>query len=270
MSSLKLSLGWVLFFSLLVSSTSFSQSNDDCFNRGMSIIKKNYPLGYKIFNELEELQQLESGKCIRCGKLTREVDGMETMIHESVHYLDAIKSKKAGHEVFVLADGSDLHLRLTDEARERMSKYHIGIIYSTLAQDELGDRATTYLLGDKEAKQDYITLLDELNAYTLEVDAACHLPRPKDGRTNIVAGPIEMLCFNLRYYELLEQKDPAYFKEVFLSKEMLDCLRRLIIQAQKSVAEGSKFYDLMLQADKRSKNLDLPEHQRMMNVIFER
>ncbi|MBS1489799.1 MAG: hypothetical protein JSS93_04690 [Bacteroidetes bacterium] len=135
-----------------------------CIELAFSLMKNKYSRGITIYNALEKDQQESVKKMISCKTDNDMVMDLETVVHESIHYLDAIKTNTNSCPTFYLINDSELKINsLTPDEYKKLNETPVNLIYASLTADEKIFYADTYLQGT-EGKQDFFFLLDELNA----------------------------------------------------------------------------------------------------------
>src|SRR6185295_11508287 len=129
--------------------------------------------------------------------------GLPTAVHESVHYITAEL------DAFPLVDGGQL------KRPHQVSAFFAPQLIAT--KFKANDFVTTYLRpGSASSATDFLYLLDELNAYTHDLNTAVHLSRSRgvehgddvDHRDGLAA----LMAFTALYAERAEQSEPATWR----------------------------------------------------------
>jgi hypothetical protein len=131
--------------------------------------------------------------------------GLPTAVHESVHYITAEL------DAFPLLHGGQL------KRPHQVSAFYAPQLIAT--KFRANDFVTTYLRpGSASSSTDFLYLLDELNAYTHDLNAAVALsrsPRPVeagDGQADHRDGLAALMAFVALYAERAEQSEPATWR----------------------------------------------------------
>ncbi len=195
---------------------------------------------------------------------------LETVVRESVHFLDALLTDETGKPTFYLIDNTTLSISLSEEAMLAVNSAKLNAIYNLLSEEEKdnGGYSEEYLTGNY-GNQDFFSLLDELNAYANGLNSSIKLPRPKNGNSHsALAGPLAMIVFVLRYYQYHEQVGPTYFKNVLMNGSLRTVVHILINQALDEVKAGRQLPDLQVDVEFWEKTLQVKEQLRMLKLII--
>ncbi|MEA2835502.1 MAG: hypothetical protein QOD89_52 [Bradyrhizobium sp.] len=128
--------------------------------------------------------------------------GLPTAVHESVHYITAEL------DAFPLVHGGQL------KRPHEVSAFYAPQLIA--AKFKPNDFVTTYLRpGSASSSTDFLYLLDELNAYTHDLNTAVDLSRSRgaveqvDGQVDHRDGLAALMAFVALYAERAEQSEPA-------------------------------------------------------------
>jgi hypothetical protein len=128
--------------------------------------------------------------------------GLPTAVHESVHYITAEL------DGFPLLDGGQL------KRPHQVSAFFAPSLIAT--KFKANDFVATYLRpGSASSASDFLYLLDELNAYTHDLNTAVDLSRSRgrveagDGQVDHRDGLAALMAFVALYAERAEQSEPA-------------------------------------------------------------
>jgi hypothetical protein len=124
--------------------------------------------------------------------------GLATAVHESVHHLTE------DDDAFPLVDGSEI------KRPHEVSKFFAPAVIANKFKP--GDLVSTYLRpGNSSAATDFLYLLDELNAYTHDLNAAIALNslRPANEQADHRDGLAALMAFLAVYVEAAEELQPA-------------------------------------------------------------
>ena len=131
--------------------------------------------------------------------------GLPTAVHESVHYITAEL------DAFPLLHGGQLR-----RPHEVSAFFAPSLI---AAKFKANDFVTTYLRpGSASSAGDFLYLLDELNAYTHDLNTAVNLSRSRgsveqgDGQVDHRDGLAALMAFVALYAERAEQSEPATWR----------------------------------------------------------
>jgi hypothetical protein len=131
--------------------------------------------------------------------------GLPTAVHESVHYITA------EIDAFPLVHGGQV------KRPHEVSTFFAPSLIAAKFRDS--DFVTTYLRpGSASSASDFLYLLDELNAYTHDLDTAVHLSRSRgqvaDGDLQVDHrdGLAALMAFVALYVERAEQSEPATWR----------------------------------------------------------
>jgi hypothetical protein len=179
-----------------VGSTSAAEAGD-CRPAAIARLQASAPEGFAIYQWMNDKKFFLSW--ISCDEATL---GLPTAVHESVHYI------AAETDAFPLVHGGQL---------KRPHEVSAFFAPSLIAgKFKASDFVTTYLRpGSASSSTDFLYLLDELNAYTHDLNTAVALSRSRvaveqgadevDHRDGLAA----LMAFVALYAERAEEKEPA-------------------------------------------------------------
>lgn len=150
------------------------------------------PSGFLVYQQIEDKNFFK--RWIDCDDVQL---GLPTAVHESVHHLTQDR------DAFPLMDMS--YVKRPHEASKLMAP---SIIAGKFAPSDL---VTSYLRpGTSSAANDFLYLLDEMNAYTHDLDVAIALDslRPRKEQINSRDGLAALMAFVAIYVETAEESRP--------------------------------------------------------------
>jgi hypothetical protein len=166
----------------------------DCRQSSLEKLKALAPDSYLIYADITDKKFFLSW--INCDDLQL---GLSTAVHESVHHLTE------DHDAFPLLDGHQL------PRPHQVSKFFApSAIAGKFGRNDMF--ASTYLHpGRASSSSDFLYLLDEMNAYTHDLNAAISLNRlrPPDQQVEHRAGLASLMAFVAVYVETAEESHPA-------------------------------------------------------------
>lgn len=181
---------------LAVGFGSSARAGSDCRPGAIERLRTSSPGGFSIYQAIKDKKFFVSW--ISCDEAQF---GLPTAVHESVHYLTAEL------DAFPLVHGG--HLKRPHEASAFFAPSLIA------GQFKPNDFVTTYLQpGSASSSTDFLYLLDELNAYTHDLDTAVSLSRSRrtaeqgyevDHRDGLAA----LMAFVALYVERAERSERA-------------------------------------------------------------
>jgi hypothetical protein len=167
----------------------------DCRPRAIEKLRAAAPDGFAIYQRIKDKKFFSSW--ISCD----EADfGLSTAVHESVHFITAES------DAFPLVGGGEI---------KRPHEVSGFFAPSLIARKFKGNEfVSTYLLpGSASSSTDFLYLLDELNAYTHDLNAAVNLssrvPDEADGQVDHRDGLAALMAFVALYAEHAEEGEPA-------------------------------------------------------------
>jgi hypothetical protein len=167
----------------------------DCRPAAIERLHASAPEGFAIYQKTKDKKFFLTW--ISCGEAQR---GLPTAVHESVHYITAET------DAFPLVGGGQLK-----RPHEVSAFFAPQLIAGKFKANEF---VTTYLRpGSASSSTDFLYLLDELNAYTHDLNTAVNLSRSRglehgdevDHRDGLAA----LMAFVALYAERAEQSEPA-------------------------------------------------------------
>jgi hypothetical protein len=178
----------------LVAATSpaVAASNAACQERALDRLKALSPSGFLVYEQIADKTFFK--RWIDCDDVQL---GLPTAVHESVHHLTQ------DHDAFPLLDMS--YVKRPHEASKLMAP---SVIAGKFAPSDL---VTSYLRpGTSSAASDFLYLLDELNAYTHDLDVAVALDslRPRQEEIDSRDGLAALMAFVAIYVETAEESRP--------------------------------------------------------------
>src|SRR5947199_4453831 len=165
----------------------------DCRPAAIDRLRAAAPDGFAIYQQIKDKKFfLNWISCDEAGF------GLPTAVHESVHYITAET------DAFPLAHGGQL---------KRPHQASAFFAPSLIAgKFKANDFVTTYLRpGSASSASDFLYLLDELNAYTHDLNAAVDLARSAEQGDQVDHrdGLAALMAFVAIYAERAEQSEPA-------------------------------------------------------------
>jgi hypothetical protein len=183
----------VLAFILIGGGTAAAAQQADCRDNAISKLKELAPDGFAIYQATDDKKFFLSW--ITCDDLQL---GLATAVHESVHRLTA------QHDAFPLIGGG-----AAARPHEASKFFAPAVIARKFKPD---DFVKTYLRpAHSSAATDFLYLLDELNAYSHELNAAVALNslRPAGERVDHRDGLAALMAFVAVYAETAQDSEPA-------------------------------------------------------------
>jgi len=194
MSQLSRLLFVALAFIVVSISYGFAGQPADCRQSSMVQLKNLAPEGFAVYTAISDKKFFLHW--ITCDDVTL---GLSTAVHESVHHLTE------DHDAFPLINRE--YLRRPHE----VSKFFAPAVIAK--KFDRGDGyVTTYLkAGGASAATDFLYLLDELNAYTHDLNAAVALSglRPANEHVDHRDGLAALMAFVAIYVQTAEEGQPA-------------------------------------------------------------
>jgi hypothetical protein len=183
----------VSLFCLVVANTpTGAASNAACKERALDQLKALSPDGFLVYQEIKDKDFFR--RWIDCSDAQL---GLPTAVHESVHHLTQ------DHDAFPLLDLS--YIKRPHDASKLMAPSVIA------GKFEPSDLVASYLKpGTSSAASDFLYLLDELNAYTHDLDVAVALDslRPRKEQIDSRDGLAALMAFVAIYVETAEESHP--------------------------------------------------------------
>ncbi len=169
----------------------------DCRPRAIERLRASAPEGFAIYQKVKDKKFFLHW--ISCGEAQL---GLSTAVHESVHHI------AAETEAFPLVQGGQLK-----RPHEVSAFFAPSLIAGKFKANEF---VTTYLRpGAASSSTDFLYLLDELNAYTHDLNTAVNLsrspvPAEQDGdEIDHRDGLAALMAFVALYVERAEESEPA-------------------------------------------------------------
>jgi hypothetical protein len=170
----------------------------DCRPGAIERLRASAPEGFAIYQAIKDKKFFLGW--ISCGEAQL---GLPTAVHESVHYITAEL------DAFPLVHGGQL------KRPHEVSAFFAPQLIAP--KFKANDFVTTYLRpGSASSSTDFLYLLDELNAYTHDLNTAVNLSRSRgvdpgdevDHRDGLAA----LMAFTALYAERAEQSEPATWR----------------------------------------------------------
>jgi hypothetical protein len=172
----------------------------DCRPGAIERLRASAPEGFAIYQAIKDKKFFLGW--ISCDEKQL---GLPTAVHESVHYI------AAELDAFPLLHGGQL------KRPHEVSAFYAPQLIA--AKFKPNDFVTTYLRpGSASSSTDFLYLLDELNAYTHDLNAAVNLSRSRgpieagDGEVDHRDGLAALMAFVALYVERAEQSEPATWR----------------------------------------------------------
>lgn len=165
----------------------------DCKQTAIRQLKTLDPDGYSIYEQIDDKQFFRSW--ITCDDLQL---GLSTAVHESTHHVTS------QHDAFPLVNGGQI-----GRPHEVSKFYAPSLIAAKFAP---GNFVDTYLTpGEASSATDFMYLLDELNAYSHDLNAAVDLEslRPHDVEVEHRDGLAALMAFVAVYVETAKESEPV-------------------------------------------------------------
>jgi hypothetical protein len=193
-----------------------------CQAQGLRELERLSPQGFAVYRAIDDKKFFTNW--ISCGSAQLS---LSTAVHESVHHLTASK------DGYFLLDGRVLR-RPPELAKLAPPKQIASAFRSdTYVQTYLRPRAAT-------SADDFTYLLDELNAYTHDLNAAVNLvplSKPSDGNISNRDGLGALMSFVMKYADTAKRSNSATWKTL-QSAEPRQAIRTLWAQAEKVMASS--------------------------------
>jgi hypothetical protein len=194
---MRLSTGFAVLFCALVVAAGPAAAGTDCHGAAIERLRNAAPAGFAVYRQIADKKFFLGW--IDCGE---PQFGLPTAVHESVHYITAET------DAFPLFGGGAL------KRPHDVSAFFAPSLIA--AKFKPNDFVTTYLRpGSASSAGDFLYLLDELNAYTHDLNTAVSLSRaevtaaPGDEQTDHRDGLAALMAFVALYVERAEQSEPA-------------------------------------------------------------
>src|SRR5712671_8096322 len=167
----------------------------DCRPRAIEKLRAAAPDGFAVYQRIKDKKFFLSW--ISCDAADH---GLSTAVHESVHFITAES------DAFPLVDGGDIK-----RPHEVSGFFPPSLIAGKFKTNEF---VSTYLRpGSASSATDFLYLLDELNAYTHDLNAAVNLssrvPDEADVQVDHRDGLAALMAFVALYAERAEEGEPA-------------------------------------------------------------
>lgn len=165
----------------------------DCWQNAMMKLKALDPDGYSIYEQIDDKQFFRGW--ITCDDVQL---GLSTAVHESTHYVTTQR------DAFPLVNGGQIG------RPHGMSKFYAPSLIA--AKFAPGHFVDTYLTpGEASSATDFLYLLDELNAYSHDLNAAVNLEslRPHDVQVDHRDGLAALMAFVAVYVETAKESEPV-------------------------------------------------------------
>ena len=166
----------------------------DCRQRSISELKARSSDGYAIYSRIADKKFFLSW--ITCDDIQL---GLASAVHESVHHL------AEDHDAFPLLRGA------TVQRPHEVSKFFAPSVLAARFDRDDGFAETYLKPGHSSSASDFLYLLDELNAYSHDLNAAVALNslHPVDQQVDHRDGLAALMAFVAAYVETAERKYPA-------------------------------------------------------------
>jgi hypothetical protein len=201
----------------------------DCLPGALERLRAAAPEGFAIYQAIKDKKFFLSW--ISCDEAAL---GLPTAVHESVHYITAEL------DVFPLVHGGQL------KRPHDVSAFYAPSLIA--GKFKANDFVTTYLRpGSASSSTDFLYLLDELNAYTHDLNTAVALSRsPRneagDGQVDHRDGLAALMAFVALYVERAEQSEPATWNGL-LEPRVAKTVSELWGRAEKVMASSCSIPD---------------------------
>jgi hypothetical protein len=219
------SLSFALAFIPLASGFPSVASARDCRSVALETLQTSAPEGFAIYQKVKDKKFFLHW--ISCNE--RQL-GLSTAVHESVHYL------ASETDAFPLIQGGQL--KRPHQVTEFFAPAQIA------GKFKGNDFATTYLRpGAASSSTDFLYLLDELNAYTHDLNTAVHLSRtpipgePGDEEVDHRDGLAALMAFVALYVERAAESEPATWRGL-TEPRVAKTVSALWGQAEKAMASS--------------------------------
>lgn len=215
-------LGVILAGAVFTPAHAVERRNGGCQAQGLRALERLSPRGFAVYRAIDDKKFFTNW--ISCGSAQLS---LSTAVHESVHYLTASKNG------YFLLDGRVL--RRPPELAKLAPPKQIARAFrsDTYVQTYLRPGAATSAI-------DFTYLLDELNAYTHDLNAAVNLvslSKPSDGNISNRDGLGALMSFVMKYVDTAKKSNSATWKAL-QSAEPRQAIRTLWAQAEKVMASS--------------------------------
>lgn len=207
----------------IVGSSAAMAARTDCRPQALRDLQRLSPQGHAIYDAISDKQHFL--RFLTCDDV---VLGLATAVHESVHLLTSEKN------AYPLIDGGTAarpaeNLRFFPP-REIARKFSAGDVY-----------VQTYLKrGSATSNEDFRFLLDELNAYSHDLNSAVKLVslrKPADGEVGHRDGLASLMAFVMSYVDTARQSEPGTWENL-QRPEVKETVRTLWAEAETVLASS--------------------------------
>jgi len=194
----------------------------DCHAKAISQLQRLSPRGYAIYQAMADKKQFLTW--VTCDDIQL---GLTTGVHESVHLLTQDK------DAFPLIEGGSIR-----RPHEVSRFFAPGQIASRFDRNDA--YVETYLRpGGASSREDFLYLLDELNAYSHDLNSAVRLIplQRRDQQVDHRDGLAALMMFTMAYADTAKAKHPATWQGL-QRPEAKKVIQTLWTQAEKTYASA--------------------------------
>lgn len=214
-------------FTAVVLATHPALATTACLEPAVELLRKHDPDGYRVYAATADARSFAFW--LDCSEPNMS---LPAAVHETTHGLST-RSPRLDRYGFHMPDGSIF------EVPRRRDLFYRNEIGQLLEKSERGGYYRTYLTGDS-GKQDFLVLLDELNAYARGLLTAARLSHlmPKNMSSSDRDGLATMMYYTQLYVRQARLQHPATWDTLSREKAYLGLVQKLWLNAEAALSEA--------------------------------
>ena len=225
----------------------------DCRKAAIASLRSLSPDGYAVYEQVQDKRFFLNW--ITCDDIQL---GLATAVHESVHYITAHT------DAFPLVDGGEV--KRPHQVSEFYAPSRIASHFGA------SDFVTNYLKpGRASSSTDFLYLLDELNAYSHDLNAAIDLQslKPADEQVGHRDGLAATMAFVARYVETAQEEEPQSW-DGLQEPQVVDAVSAIWDRAERVIGASCGIADFGVEDQRFLRQLCEPAARSAMSRLLGR
>ncbi|HUV07957.1 MAG TPA: hypothetical protein VMX75_09525, partial [Spirochaetia bacterium] len=226
-----------------------------CIPEAIAVLEENDPVGAEVYRRTGRKWFIQ---WIQCMDLPVELGAA---VHESVHYLSFQSRNSFSSYAFFLP--STAYTSVT-----RHNLYSRSEVGAYLQPEERDDYYEIYLTG-KGGAQDFLVLLDEVNAYTFSLISATNLQKFFDGTINSRDGLATFMLYLELYLHHGRTKVEGDYRKIKNNPEYLKLIKTLWENAENALIESAPYSHLAVDDEPKWRRVYEEANLNELKLLYE-
>ncbi len=236
-----------------------SEAVPSCAPSALTSLEKLAPEGYRIYSQLTDKNQFLVW--LKCDDMQLDV---ATAVHESVHTLTE------EFDAYPLINGSILS-RVHEASAFNAPSTVQSELESVFGKNDLFIKTYLDKEGSSSSADDFMYLLDELNAYSHDLNVAIKLNslRPTTSHVNYREGLAAMMAFTAAYLKNARNSEELTWRGL-QSPQVSRQINAIWTQAEETISKSCRIVDFGMDGEKYLEFVCVPGNNSALSIILKR